>query len=316
MKDLLRPYADVQGIFNSIEYRANATEAFEKLDVDTDVAARVVRVDDLRTIPTHQLRITLDLNALKPHYDKYVDKVSLLILVRDTTLRREIVLADHPVDAVPSVIDLDRGKLRLTGMRDVLPLNIVVLWKAAKAVGNALPTQRASRLAELQVVLRNTAGGATFPYKRVTAEELKKAGLPAETAIHLKLYGSAVELLKESDTPVKNLFEVWVHEKVWAAIQNDKSPPSATLRLSAVTLTVSNLLLSAILPHLKEGQTIEERSAIGQLLSYVEKQAGKPDGQLRRELQASAELHGLEPYLQNAWRFVSSASKVEEEAVE
>ena len=150
-----------------------------------------------------------------------------------------------------------------------MPPSIVVLWSGSVADETALPRQCASRLAELRVTLRNTAGGASFPYKRVSADDLRTEGLPSETGIHLKLLCDAQELIRESDTPIKNLFEVWIHEKIWAAIQNDRSPVSSPLRLSAVTLAVSNLLLSTVVSILRDGQKIERASAVGQLLEHV-----------------------------------------------
>ena len=316
MRELVRPYADLDGIFESVEYRAGPTEPFEFLDIDGDDAVRVVPVDDLRTIPQHQLRIRVRLDVLKPHYTAHKDRIRLVIIVRDARLRKELRLADFPIDEIPLTIDLDRTMLRTTGLRDVLPLSIVVLWSAVVSGDIALPKQRASRLAELHFVLKNKAGGASFPYKRASAEELRKEGLPAETGVHLKLLCDALELIKESDTPIKNLFEVWLHEKIWAAIQNDRSPVASALRLSSVTLTATNLLLSAVAPLLKNGQQIEQGSAIGQLLEHVEKQASLKEGHLRHKFESTASLHDLEPHLQNAWRFVTSAGRVEEEVTE
>lgn len=316
MKDIVLPYTDLDGIFESVEYRGNPTESFQALDIDGDLATRVVLVDDLRIIPQHELRIKLRLDALKPHYDRHRQDIHLAVIVRDTVLRRELRLAEHPIDAIPSTINLDRGLLRTTGLRDVLPLNLVVLWNATASSARALPQQRASRLAELRVVVRNTAGGASFPYKRASAEELKKEGLPAETGIHLKLHCDAIELIKETDTPIKNLFEIWVHEKIWSAIQNDRSPTAAPLRLTSVTLAASHLLLSAVIPQLKAGQQIQQGSAIAQLLEFADKQAGYKEGHLRQKFEKSASLNELDPYLQNAWRFATNAGKVEEELSE
>jgi hypothetical protein len=313
MTDLVRPYADLENIFESVEYRANLTEPFQPIDVSDDVAAQIVRVDDLRTIPQHQLRVRLRMQALKPHYDRHKDNLRLVIVVRDTTLRRELLLAEFPIDSIPATIEFDRSLLRTTGLRDTLPLNLSIISVEVLKGDKALPTQRASRLAELQIVLRNSADGATFPYKRVTADDLKRKDYPPETGLHLELLCDPVELITESNTPIRNLFEVWVHEKIWGAIQNDRAPASSRLRLSAVTISTSNLLLSAVVPCLKGSAVIQEGSVVGQLLAHAEKQASLPEGRLRRQFQQEASLHSLEPYIQNAWRFVSSAGKIDEE---
>jgi hypothetical protein len=313
MMDLVRPYADLTGIFESIEYRANLTEPFQPIDVAGDVATHLVRVDDLRTIPQHQLRVRLRMEALKPHYDRHKENLRFVIIVRDTTLRQELRLGDFPIDSIPATIELDRSLLRTTGLRDLLPLNFSIISFDVMGGDKALPIQRASRLAELQIVLRNTAGGASFPYKRVTAEDLKRKGWPAETGIHLELICDPIELINESDTPIRNLFEVWVHERIWGAIQSDRSPAASPLRLSAVTITTVNLILSAVAPCLKGNNVIQEDSVVGQLLSHAEKQSSLPEGHLRRQFQEDGSLYGLQPHLQNAWRFVSNAGKVEEE---
>jgi hypothetical protein len=317
MTEIIRPYADLEGIFAGVEYRANPVEAFQPIDIDGDAATTIVQVDDLRTIPQHQLRLRLDLEVLKPHYHKHKDKIRLVVIARDTMLRREIRLGDFALDDVPAIIDLERSLLRMTALRDVLPLNLsVVLDERLKGEAAALPIQRASRLTELRLIIKNTAGGATFPFKRVSAEKFRDEGKPAETGIHLELLCDPEELLHASDTPIANLFEVWVHEKVWAAIQNDRAPVASKMRLAAATLTTAHLLLSAVVPLLKDGQEIEKGSVAGQLLSHVEKQASLPEGKLTTQFQTDASLHGLDPYLQNAWRFVTTMGKIDEDAEE
>lgn len=310
--DLLRPYLDLDGIFESVEYRPNQAQPFEALDIDGDMAAKLVYADDLRTIPQHQFRIKLDMGALKGDYATHKAALKLVLILRDTTLRREIVLASYPIDAVPETIDLDRAQLKSTGLRDALTVQFVVV--AAESIRGAMfPAQRASRVAELQVILKNNSGGASFPYKRVSAEELKNKGLPSETGIHLELICDGVELLRQSDTPIRSLFEVWLHEDIWSAIQNDHALSSAGMRTSAITVSVANLLFSSVTTALKSGHAIEEGSSIGQLLAYIEKQGSLPEGQLRKRFQDDPSLHILEPWLQNAFRFVTNASRVEEE---
>ena len=313
MSDLIRPYADLEGIFVGIEYRANPVQSFQSVDIDGDTARMVVPVDDLRTIPQHQLRLALNDDVLKPHYQKHKDKLRLVIITHDTTLRREVRLCDFPLDEVPETIDLDRSLLRTTALRDALPLKLSVVLNERIKGHTALPIQRASRLAELNLLLRNTAGGASFPFKRVSAEKFRQAGKPPDAGIHLELLCDPVELIDASDTPMANLLEVWIHEKVWAAVQSDRAPVASKIRLASVTLATSHLLLSAVVPLLKNGRNIEEGSIVGQLLSYVEKQAALPVGRLRRQFQSDASLHDLDPYIQHAWRFVATAGKVEED---
>jgi len=276
------------------------------------VATKLVHADDLRVIPQHQFRVKIAEDTLRGDYASHKSALRLVVILRDATLRREIVLGNYELGAVPETIDLDRAQLRTTGLRDALTLQFVVVATETLR-GPLFPTQRASRLAELQVILRNNSGGATFPYKRVSAADLKGKGLPAETGIHLELICGATELLRQSDTPIRSLFEVWIHEDIWSAVQHDHSVTASGLRTAAVTVSVANLLLSSVASAVRDGQSIEVGSSIGQLLAFVEKQGSLREGHLRERFEAEPSLQVVEPWLQNAFRLVTNASRVEEE---
>jgi hypothetical protein len=316
MTELIRPYADLRGIFAAIEYRHNQAMPFEPLELGADAATTVVRVDDLRTIPQHQIRLRLDMDVLKPNYTAHVRNLQLLVIARDTTLRQELQLGRFRLDEVPTTIDLDRNLLRVTALRDVLPLNFCVVLNDRIKGGPQLPTQRASRLAEFLLTITNAAGGAAFPFKRVTAAQLREAGKPTETGVHLELLCDVEELIIASDTPIANLLEVWVHERVWSAVQNDRGPAASRLRIASLTLMSATMILSTVVPLLRDGRRIAETSIVGQLLSYVEKQGGLEDGELRDRFEENAALHELDPWLQHAWRFLSQAGRTQEEGEE
>jgi hypothetical protein len=316
MTSIIRPYADLEGIFSGLQYRANAAEPFKSVPIENDDASTIVRVDDLRTIPQDELRIDLNQSALKPYYEEHQDKLRLVIIARDTVLRRELRLCDYPLDEVPSTISLNRALLRTTSLRDALPLQVSIVLGERLKGDAALPSQRASRLAELTFLIRNSAGGATFPLKRATAEEFKDAGLPSETGIHLDLKCEPEELIKAVDWPMANLLQVWVHEKIWDAIDRDRGAVASRIRLTSIALTAVHLLLSTVVPLMRKGEEIEEASVIGQLLSYAEHEGSLEEGHLRRQLQEDAALHKIEPWLQNAWRLVSVAGKIDEDSEE
>jgi hypothetical protein len=67
---------------------------------------------------------------------------------------------------------------------------------------------------------------------------------------------------------------------------------------------------------MRAGREIADASVIGQLLAYAEKQGGLEEGDLRRRFQEDAAVHDLDPWLQNAWRFVTLAGKIQEEGEE
>ncbi len=307
----LRPYADLEGIFEKLEYRSSPTTAFKSLPLDGDSVQHLVRMDDLRIIPRHEFKVKLDVSRLKPHYNKHKPSLRMVVLTRDSMLRREIVLSSHNLDSLPDVITLRVEDLRLTGHRDRLPLEFVVVAVPVIDDGTAMPTQKASRLAELQVTLLNASGGAAFPYRRATIEQLDEKGLLAETGIHLELFCGAEELVKDTDTPPHSLFEVWINEKLWDAMQNDGAGPASQLRAVSVSETTATMVLAAVIPALKAGHTIEDGSVVGQLIGFAEKQAGKRHGELRKQYQQDFALTELISYIQAALRYATVASKID-----
>jgi hypothetical protein len=309
----LRPYADLAGIFEKLEYRANPASPFKEVSLDGDSVHQIVRMDDLRVIPRHEFKITLAEDLLKPHYNDHRSAIRLVLLTRDSMLRREIVLATFSVDAIPEVIAIRPDDLRLTGHRDRLPLEFLMVAVPVIRGQKALPTQKASRLAQLHVTLVNASGGASFPYKRATVDELEENGLPAETGVHLEIIGGAEELIKDTDTPAHAVFQVWIHEKLWEAMQNDRSRSSSQLRMLAVTETAAMLILSAAIPPLKSGGRIEDGSIVGQLLGFVAKQTGQSVSGMKKDFSNDLCLHQIAPFLQAAFRYSTIASKAEEE---
>jgi len=309
----LRPYADLTGIFQKIQYRTTPTEPFKDLVMSGDSVHQIVRRDDLRVIPRHEFKLTLDPSCLEPHYEDHSSALRLVVLTRDSMLRREVILGNFGFDSIPEVISIRSEDLAKTGHRDRLPLEFVVVAIPVLRGSASLPTQKASRLAQLQVTLANVSGGAGFPYKRATAEEIAERGLPPETAVYLELLGGAEELIRNNDTPVDSLFQFWINEKVWDAMQNDRSGSSSRLRMLAVTETAAMILLSVALGAVEDGSRVEEGSVVSQLLSFVAKQAGRTPADVVDEFSGSRSLHSVSPLVQAAFRYATLASKVDED---
>lgn len=308
----LRPYASLEGIFEVVEYRASRSDAFRALPVDGNTIHHVVRVDDLRLLPQHEFRLTLNHRKLKPHYHRHRGSLQLVVITRDNTLRREIVLARHDLPTGPAEIVLAPPSLAMTAHRDCLPLVFSIVAVPVLSGGNALPTQRASRLAELHVTLINSAGGVSFPYKRVTSEELAKKGLPSETGLHLELLYEPKDLLKDTDSPAHALFEVWLHESLWAAVQNDKDSGTARIRNAAITEATASMLLGAVAPIVKGGERIEEGSVVGQLLRFLDRRAGFKEGMLQKDFEKDCCVPRIGPYIQHAFRYLTVMSTADE----
>ncbi len=308
----LRPYASLDGIFQTVEYRASRSDAFRVLPIDGDTIHHVVRVDDLRLLPQHEFRLTLDSRKLKPHYHRHRKSLQLVVITRDSTLRREMVLATQDLPNGTAEIVLATKSLAMTAHRDCLPLVFSIVAVPVLSGGNALPTQRASRLAELHVTLSNSAGGVSFPYKRVTSEDLAKKGLPTETGLHLELLYEPKELIKDTESPAHTLFEVWLHENVWAAVQNDKDTGTACIRNAAITETTASMLLGAVAPIVKGGERIEEGSVVGQLLRFLDRRAGLKEGMLQKHFEKDCCVSRMGPYIQHAFRYLSVMSTTDE----
>jgi hypothetical protein len=316
MSQALLPYADARQLFKAIEYRASSASPFESLNLDGDRIEKIVRVDDLRTIPEHQFRLEINFAALAPHYESAANQIELIVMCRDTVLRREIILGKFTIGALPTPIALDRRLLSTTGFRDELPIDFVAALSDISGRKRAWPTQRASRLASLRFTIRGHAAGPTFPFKRVTTKELAQKGLPAETAIYLELLSDATELIRTSDTDLSNLLEVWIHEKLWAALQNDRNLGSSTLRAVGVTAIAAAQMFNAAEPRLRMGDRIDEDSCIGRLLAFIERENKLEPGFLRKRAESEKTLGFMHPYTQAAWRFATNGSRLEEERVE
>lgn len=308
----LRPYASLEGIFEAVEYRASRSAPFRALHVDGDAIHHVVRVDDLRLLPQHEFRLTLNQRKLKPHYHQHRSSLQLVVITRDSTLRREMVLARHDLPTGPVEITLATPSLAKTAHRDCLPLVFSIVAVPVLSGGNALPTQRASRLAELHVTLMNSAGGVSFPYKRMTSEDLEKKGLPSETGLHLELLYESKDLLKDTDSPAHTLFEVWLHESLWAAVQNDQDSGTARIRNAAITVTTASMLLSAVAPIVKGGERIEKGSVVGQMLRFLDSRAGLKEGMLQKDFEKDCCVSRIGPYIQHAFRYLTVMSTADE----
>ena len=79
------------------------------------------------------------------------------------------------------------GAAATTALRDVLPRTCSSY--SISTLEAIVHSQRSAQVdwPNCDSLLRNSAGGATFPFERVTAEEFKAAGLPSETGLYLEL---------------------------------------------------------------------------------------------------------------------------------
>jgi hypothetical protein len=85
-----------------------------------------VPVDDLRTIPRHEIGVSLDPAALPDIYFKHLEKLALVVLTRDNVLKKEHVLYRSPVAGLPETFVLDTDKLKQTASHSDLPLEVTI----------------------------------------------------------------------------------------------------------------------------------------------------------------------------------------------
>jgi hypothetical protein len=314
--EVLRPYRDLAGVFDELKYRSSPGSIYEDLNVqDSTQVMHTVRVDDLRSFPTHEFSIRFNDELIKKTYGKDRENIRLVILLRDRALHRDHALASHQIDEVPEAIKLPKQQLQLSSARDEMELTFVVLMEKVTRSVPGNPFQPASRLAELNVILRNSADGAQFPFRRKNADDFKTIGLPGTTSIHLHV-DAPIELLKSGSGKIQDLVEVWLHETVYDAVHNDRQRATSGIRNTLITTTVAGLLFSSVERDIVSGATIEPGSVVGQLVTFIERKCSRPDGQLRERFEAAPSAATIMPWVQAAFRTTASLSRLQEESAE
>jgi hypothetical protein len=298
-RQVVAPYVTLDQYISKVRYRHSMAAKFQ--DVDASPKALYVPVDDLRSIPRHELSVSLDSASLPKIYAKHLEKLLLVVLTRDNVLKKEQVLYRTPVATLPETFVLDPEKLKQTASRNDLPLEINICAVALNGAAAGWPTRRASRLAAWYLNLSNHSKGPRFPWIRKTAEEFRAKGLPMTSSFYVDLLGSADELVSNGDATIEELLEVWVHEDVWVVLQQS----DASLGISAIQrLFVSHVasqILDLVTEPLAKGAKFAERS-IGQLLlEYVAEQSKANAADLESTLRTRKSTIDLAPYITAAF---------------
>jgi hypothetical protein len=313
---VIRPYKDLDGCITGIKYRSNPGVVYEELDIiAADSIAHIVKVDDLRTFPTHEFQVRVDESRIRAIYGKDISKISFIVLMRDRALHRDLVLVSVPIIDLPESITLSREQLQRTSARDRLELVFTVLMQKVSKWAPGLPVQSSSRLTSISITLQNSADGAQFPFRRKTADDFQSLGLPKDTTIYLQI-DAPIELLKSEGgaLPLEDLLEVWLHEGLYDAVHNDKQHITATIRNSAITMTVVTQILASVESEISRGTVIETGSVINRLLQFIEKRTARPQGQLVARFQRDNRVNDIVPYIQSAFRITSSLSRLSEDS--
>ena len=302
------PFVTLESYISKIRYRHSTNAKFQ--DVEATSKGIMVAVDDLRSIPRHELSIVLDGAALPDIYKKDVDKLALVVLTRDPMLKKEHVLYRTPVTSLPESFVLDSVKLKQTSCRVDLPLEINICAVSLNGKTPGWPTRRGSRLVAWYLNLTNHSKGPRFPWVRKTAEEFKSKGLPPATTFYVHMLGEPSELLTESDTAIDDLLEVWVHEDAWVVLQQSDANFGVAgiqrLFVTQVTLQILELLTEP----LSKGTTPAEKSVGGLLIEFIAEQAKADGGTLVDKLRTKQSTLELAPYVSTAFAVNKSMKRV------
>jgi hypothetical protein len=293
------PFQPIDGFISRIRYRYSTNSKFQ--DIEGSPKAIVVPVDDLRTIPRHELSVIVDTVALPKIYVKGLAKLNLIILTRDTMLRKEQVLYQAPIDNLPESFVLDPAKLKGTSCRTELPLELQICAIERSPGVSGWPNRRASRLATWYLNLLNHSKGPRFPWVRKTSEDFKAAGLPANSSYYVDLLTEPDELLSNVEDQIDDLLAVWVHEDVWIVLQQTEANlgVSGIQRLFATQVALQ--ILEIVAPPLHKGKQYQEESVCGQLLEHIATQTKAEAAFLAGILSKRGTSLDLAPYVSAAF---------------
>jgi hypothetical protein len=288
------PYTGLDGYIKQVRYRHSTNSKFQELEGTP--RSILVPVDDLRSVPRHEIGVLLDETALPAVYKKDMEKLCLVVLTRDSILKKEWLLYQAPIKGLPDTFVLDSAKLRETSCRAqmVIDLNICAV-KMAKT--SHWPKRRASRLLTWQLNLVNQSKGPRFPWIRKSSEDFRKAGLPGNSTFFLNLLAEPEDLIKETDARVDELLEVWVHEEPWIAFQQSNANPGVAALQRYFVAQVATQILEIASKPLAKGQQMTQGSVCEQLVSHMAVRAKVEPDALARILKKESASTEIAPYV-------------------
>jgi hypothetical protein len=307
-REVVAPYETLDGYIAKIKYRHSTSAKFQEIEVSP--RALYVPVDDLRSIPRHELTVSLDKTAIPSTYAKHLDKLALIVLSRDNVLKKEAVLYRSPIASLPEAFVLDSEKLKQTAFRNDLPLEIIITAVALNGVATGWPTRRASRLTSWQLNLSNHSKGPRFPWVRKTGEDFQTKGMPHSAAFYVHLLGGAEELLSDTDASIEELLEVWVHEEMWVVLQqSDASAGVSALQRLFVSQVALQILESTVEP-LGKGLPLAERSIARLLIDFLAEQTKTQAARLESTIRNRKSTVEIAPFVTSAFAVNKAMKRV------
>jgi hypothetical protein len=304
------PYASLDGFLTSVRYRHSTNAKFQEIDKDTGTV--VVPVDDLRSIPRHELGVNLDESALSSVYKSDIERLLLVVMTRDVTLRKECILYQSPIVGLPATFVLDPAKLKVTSCRTVLPieLNICAVKTVAKP---QWPKRRGSRLLSWHLNLVNESKGPRFPWVRKSAADFKNSGLPSTSSYFISLSAEPADLLKDGDTQIEELLEVWVHEDAWIVLQQSNANVGVAGLQRCFVAQVATQILEIAAGPLRKGQEMAEGSVCERMVSHIAAHAKVDATEIEKKLRRESGTAEIAAYVFAAFAVNRAMSRVLEQ---
>lgn len=300
------PYLGLNGYIAGIRYRHSTSAKFEELHGTP--AAVLVPVEDLRAIPRHEIALMLNDEALPKEYSSHLDKLSLVIIVSDNTIRNEQVVHQSPLDNLPETFVLDSRLLKKTSCRTELPIEISICASTLNG-GAPWPGRRASRLASWRLTIVNQNKGPQFPWQRKTGDEFEAAGFPQTSTFFISLASDPSSLLTDADAEVSDLLEVWVHEDVWVVLQQPESSAGIASLQRLFVSQVTGQILELVVEPLKKNVSLVEGSVLDCLLRHIAHSAKCDPDDLRQRLKVKG-ASDLAPIVTAAYGVNRAVTKV------
>ena len=302
------PFQGLEGLISKIKYRHSTASKFQELEGSPK--SLVVPVDDLRSIPRHELSVVMDGSALPKVYKGALSKLHLVVLTRDAMLRKEQVLYQAPLASLPENFVLDQSKLKATSCRTELPLEINICAVNLSAGSPGWPKRRGSRLASWYLNLTNHSKGPRFPWVRKTSEDFKAEKLPPNSTYLVNVIADPSELLTDIQSPIEELLEVWVHEDFWVVLQQSDANPTVAGIQRLFAIQVALQMLEIMGEPIEKGTTIEEESVCGRLIEFIAEHSKSDGGDLQQILKEKGASLELAPYVSVAFGANRSLSRV------
>lgn len=263
-----------------------------------DGGVLVLPLSDLRREAIHQLQVEIDRALLDAVLNGEGGLVRFVVLTRDAAARRVILLANHAAAELPDVLTLDVEAMRASSLEARIKFEARLVLPHERQARIGEPHRKGTWLAQAVWTVSREAVGPGFRYERKTAADFLAAKLPPDTCWWVKLDDTEpLALIEDTDDP-GDLFEIWVHEDVWPALQ-EVGPTDAG---EAVGKQLLGAIVSTLLRHASRADAkaaVDPSSIVARLAAWIAQHANADADDLIERVR-DGRPHDVEPFLQSA----------------